>query len=314
MIIDNGILRAEVVVECGANLFSLIHKETGCEIMRRPGSMEELRESPCVYGTPVLFPPNRIGKGRFQACGREYVFPVNDNDGRDNHLHGFLYKRPWRVDECADARMLLRFTNGSDSGFFELFPHEFEFRLEYELDGDSLIQRVAVKNCSKSPMPFGLGFHTAFAVDPDDRCRIALDERRWLIDDRSKLADGTEIELGEFECFRGKWTASESLAMSGHMPVGEAFDRGDGVMLRGAALERRGYGLRVYYETGKEYPHWVLWNKFGGNGFVCIEPQSWVVDAPNLSIPPECSGFRCLAPGEEWKGRTELTIKTSGEV
>ena len=34
-------------------------------------------------------------------------------------------------------------------------------------------------------------------------------------------------------------------------------------------------------------------------GYVCPEPQTWTIDAPNSSLPPEISGFDAIAKGDK---------------
>ena len=53
----------------------------------------------------------------------------------------------------------------------------------------------------------------------------------------------------------------------------------------------------------------MLWNGGGGQGFICPEPQSWLVDAPNLSLPPQTSGFTALAPGQSATTRLRYALE-----
>jgi aldose 1-epimerase len=41
-----------------------------------------------------------------------------------------------------------------------------------------------------------------------------------------------------------------------------------------------------------------MWNDKGFNGYFCPEPMSAMIDAPNLDLPADLTGYRELAPNE----------------
>src|SRR5690606_6572710 len=103
-----------------------VHEPTGTELLRVPESVEAFWQRPALYGTPVLFPPNRIADGRFTYRGREYRFDINE-PARGNHIHGFVHKRPWQlvraemdasgravVETCFDVATIADRVNGGD--------------------------------------------------------------------------------------------------------------------------------------------------------------------------------------------------------
>lgn len=52
----------------------------------------------------------------------------------------------------------------------------------------------------------------------------------------------------------------------------------------------------------------MLFNKGGCEGFVCAEPQTWIIDAPNSMLPPDKSGFRALKPQRYLSTETHLAL------
>ena len=66
----------------------------------------------------------------------------------------------------------------------------------------------------------------------------------------------------------------------------------------GAVLTHKEEGTRVTYQVDPFYKHWMVWNSNQEGSFVCIEPQNWRVNAPNLPIPAEESGMACIEAGE----------------
>jgi aldose 1-epimerase len=47
------------------------------------------------------------------------------------------------------------------------------------------------------------------------------------------------------------------------------------------------------------YKFIIVWNDGGSKGFFCPEPMTAQIDAPNLDISPELSGYTELAPNGE---------------
>ena len=67
---------------------------------------------------------------------------------------------------------------------------------------------------------------------------------------------------------------------------------------RPGPISLKGPGGTLVCERDERFRFVMLWNGDGRQNFVCPEPQSWMVDAPNLPLPPETTGFEALQPGE----------------
>lgn len=74
----------------------------------------------------------------------------------------------------------------------------------------------------------------------------------------------------------------------------------DGKSFRGALVENRRTGARIFYEVDSQTTYWTIWNNGGQVPYCCPEPQSWTTNAPNLPNP-SAEGFRAVAPGESWR-------------
>lgn len=77
---------------------------------------------------------------------------------------------------------------------------------------------------------------------------------------------------------------------------------------RGAIIADDGTGLRLVYEPDRAFRFWVLWNGDGKGGFAALEPQTWVIDAPNSALPARQTGMAGLGPGESWRGACRLRL------
>ncbi|GIM45116.1 aldose 1-epimerase [Collibacillus ludicampi] len=288
----------------GSNLISIFHKEKNASLLRTPKSREEFWENPVLYGTPILFPPNRIGDGRFTFNGRTYHFDMNEKDKR-NHLHGFLYREKWeRVRaEVKNDRVVLETEIDSTvhPEIVRQFPHPFTVRMTYLLEGERIQQNATILNRDKEAFPWGLGYHTTFLF-PEDACTFSLTaEKRWILNERL-LPTGELEEIEDREQWqkgiRLKERALDDAFLSSASPRG----RNEAVI----ANER--LGLRITYWADENFKHWVVYNADGKQGFVCPEPYTWVTNAPHLDLPPSLTGLRVLAPGEQ------ITIKTGISV
>lgn len=92
-------LDAIIVPAWGSRIVALRCKRTGISLLREPVSEEAYLQSPLLYGTPVLFPPNRIADGRFSAAGSDYQFDINEPE-RSNHAHGLVHDKPWVLEKA----------------------------------------------------------------------------------------------------------------------------------------------------------------------------------------------------------------------
>ncbi|HEY8417147.1 MAG TPA: aldose 1-epimerase [Limnochordales bacterium] len=309
---SNGQLAFVVVPAWGSNLISLVHEPTGAELLRVPESAGAFWQGfgPVLYGVPVLFPPNRIAGGRFAYRGREYQFDINE-PARGNHIHGFVYMRPWdvvraEVDEVGRPVVETRFDvarHADREAILRQFPHHFVLTLRFALDGSTLLKEAEVHNVGAEPFPYGFGFHTAFAL-PDD-ARFALDvAKRWRLDERM-------LPTGEVEDFPFRDELARGMSLAG-VALDDAFFVGEAAKPSAATLTYAAGPARlsVRYPVDESFRHWYVYTADGRSGFVCPEPYTWIANAPNLDLPPALTGLRELAPGRHERFVTSITVAT----
>ncbi len=290
-----------LVPEVGGMVTGL--EKDGFRALNEPASFAALKGFPFVYGLPILFPPGRIDGGRFTAGGRSYRFPVNE-PSRNNSLHGFLQSRPWQQESCEERdgkqTIVLRFDADRSTDFFSALPVTFVIREILELDADGLKQRIELTNTDRIPLPVGLGFHSAFRAEKGCQLKVPVGER-VLLNDRL-LAAGTRPLSEEEELLRTEGLDPMSRSMDDQFtarPVGGS---------RSAVLQYK--DATVIYEADPFFRHWTVWNNEGRGGFVCVEPQNWRANAPNLDLPPAESGMTLLEPGKTLRVSTALRIET----
>lgn len=315
--IGAGGYEALIIPGIGGNLIQLKNSEKGLDILRTPSDIETFRARPQVYGIPVLFPPNRIEDGTFKASGRVYNFPVNEPNNNHNHIHGFLRTRPWEVTKIEsmedNAVVELTFRADKNTDFYTYYPHEFEFKLLYSISGKGLDQKATIINNSDSEMPMGLGFHTAFKVPfcsnstgKDCKIMVSVGEK-WELGPRM-LPTGKIFPLsGRDEKLRMDGVDTQGSPADGHFAAKPL--QVSGRSFHGAIIEDKSNGLRLIYEVGSGYKHWMIWNETGDKGFICPEPQTWAVNAPNIKLPDEVTGFIMLKSGQIWEDKCSIYVE-----
>lgn len=315
ILLKHGAYSAVMLPRLGGNLVSFRDDDKNWHFLREPSEAEfaEFVKSPKVHGIPVLVPPNRYDGGRFAFGGREYQFPVNE-PATGNHLHGFAADSEWTVadygsDESKSwVKMTLKFDEHHP--FHSHFPHSFTLTNTYTLSADGLTQHFEAVNDGAEAMPFMLGFHTAinapFAPEStreDIAVRVTIG-KRWELDGRM-LPTGNKLDL----------SAGEARIASGEGdPYFEDLDNHytaapqDGRNV--AEVADRKAGVRLVYDAGLKYKHWMIWNNKSNGRFFCPEPQTNMVNAPNVNLPAEETGLIALQPGETWSETSRLYVES----
>jgi aldose 1-epimerase len=309
-----GPYEATVLPEKGGTLISFMDVEKDYHFIRdpRPDQMEHFKTRPFEYGIPVLFPPNRYDKGTFRFQGKTYQFPVNEKE-TNNHLHGFLYDLPWSVSDNGsdeeECYVVLKQVVDEESKVYQYFPHTFIMEITYTLSTQGLTQKVNITNDGSEPMPCMLAFHTAFKVPfashsalKDYRTTITIGER-WQLNERM-LPTGKYQPLNEEE---------EKLKTTGSYPYFEPMDNhytaypqnGRNYMTLTDTREK----VKLVYDVGLNYKYWMVWNNRAEGEYICPEPQTNLVNAPNVHLPTEETGIIVLKAGESWSETSRIYIE-----
>ena len=289
--IENAQWYAFVDLLHGANCIALRNEKLGIAVFREPKADGE-RDNWFLYGMPILFPVNRIQGGRFLFEGRQYEFPINE-PATGCHLHGELHKMSFTLVEKQKERLLCRFAASKERPYLG-FPHEFEILAEYALAEEGLCHTLTVINRSERNMPLLLGFHSTFSSLPfrggkaqDIRIFAQIDEEYERRMESDFLPTGKKLPLD---------AVSQALCSSGLCPLGKTISRhyrGGGI-LSVFDVEKR---LRIVYKPDEKFKFRLIYGK-ASEGYVCLEPQTCLVNCPNGPFSREEGGFDFLRPGE----------------
>lgn len=296
---------AAICPQRGANLIRLARPDLGLDALRTPAGLADFTEgNPYLWGTPILFPPNRISGARFTFEGRVYRWPLNE-PATGCFLHGSIHETPFTVVEEAADRAVLRYRATAEAPYLT-FPHAFTMTVTYTLDKGGLCQAVGIRNDSPLTMPVALGFHTTFRIPftrggrPED-VRLALSCGREIPRNMADYLPTGELvtDFAWREDYRRGAMAPCAHNISRHYEMAEP---------RRMALTDAATGARVVYEADESYRYWMVYNG-GSRDFLCVEPQTWMNNCPNAPFPREETGFDCLAPGAEKTYRTWIRLE-----
>ena len=248
-----GAWQAEIAPQMGMNTVRLTCD--GRAVLRSPVSWEALKEGSCVYGTPILLPPNRTEEGRFTFDGKTWQLDINEPAFR-NHLHGYVHCQSFAVKSASDTHVSAVYENKG-----ETFPYPYRMEVNFSITQEGYLQEFLITNTGDSDMPVAFGLHTVFAAPQSIAVPI---HKRWKV-------NSCHIPTGELEELSD-----------------EAQTYRDGVNPNGREVRgfytSCGYEARLgefCYRVSDNFNQWVLWNAEPDSGFCAVEPMCGAVNALN---------------------------------
>ena len=285
--IENEYLKVTVTT-WGAQVKSVVRKCDGVEHI--------WNADPDVWGyhAPILFPhTGKVVGGIIEAKGKSYP----------SGQHGFarLMEHDF-VDQTEDT-IVLELCSSQET--LEKFPYDFRLISTFTLENDTLHHTLTVENLDGDSLPFGIGYHPAFAV-PFDDAHVATDYELRFSESESPICINYlphGLEHGDIYHLGHNISA---------IPVDEKLFANDShcmVNLRSATLGlyEKGTGRAVVCNI-QEFPYTLIWSKPGMPQFVCIEPWQSLPSQENGSSKWEDKAHAAiLLPGESWS----TTLSTS---
>ena len=302
---------AIVVPVLGSNVLRLRDNEKGMEIFRYSDDLtvSEFMNSAEVWGLPTLYMPNRLDGGTLRTSDAVYHFPVNESRF-GNHLHGFVHKRAHKIKDMGaeDGRafVVTEYIYDENDFFFACFPVKFRLEITIELSDSGLKHTVSLTNMSDKMLPVSLATHTTINspfVDGGEQRNIRLQLpaiKKLMFNKKRWLPDGREETLGSWDTEYVNGTKKPVLQNICNDMYTAGTVKLDGEDFHGCVMTDTASGKKICYETDEKYKFWIVWNDKGGNGYFCPEPMTAQVNAPNLDIPREKSGYEELAPNQTY--------------
>ena len=285
--IENEYLKVTVTTQ-GAQLKSVVRKSDGVEHI--------WQADPAVWGyhAPILFPyAGKLVNAEMVAKGKTYT---------GCKPHGFARTTEHKPVFCGEQTVVLELTDSEET--LALWPFRFRLVSTFTIEGDTLHHTLTVENHDEEMMPFGIGYHPAFALPFDDKHTYADYEFRFDSVESPICMDQSQGGLTGKEHY---WLGHNirSIDIDEHL-----FDNDSHCM---TGLSSRTLGL-YEKDTGRgvvcairSFPYVLIWSKPGEPKFVCIEPWNSLPSPANGSTDwNEKPAAAILNPGEEWS--TTLSI------
>ena len=286
--IENEYLKVTVTT-WGAQIKSVIRK---CD------NVEHIWQAdPAVWGyhTPILFPyAGKVVDGKIEAKGNTY----------EAGQHGFARCMEHDfVEQTGDTIVLELCT---DEETYAKFPYEFRLISTFTLENDTLHHTLTVENLDEGQLPFGIGYHPAFAVPFDDR-HAATDYELRFSETESPIC---------MNCLPTGLVQKDHYCLGSNIrtiPLDEKLFANDShcmVNLQSATLGlyEKGSGRGVVCSI-EEFPYTLLWSKPGMPKFVCIEPwhslPSFAGSSRKWEDKPAAA---ILNPGEAWSTTLRMSF------
>lgn len=304
-ILHSSELEVTLLPRLGNSVISLWDHKEERQILRQPDESDQtfFMQKPYHFGIPLLVPPGRIRKGQFKFEGTNYQF--DQNTAGDNHIHGLHRTQAWCVSDIEEdeegCAVTTEFRTVDDAHWMEQFPVSLKFEMTYRLEGARLRQTLKVTHLGEHRIPFGIGYHTWFMIDGEpERWKLSLPvESIYELNDEL-LPSGEVLPLGHLD------SLNQGMNLQG-TNFDTALRIGDQQPVEALLLRDDGYGLR-YTADKNLFRHWVVYTKGTAEQFLCIEPYTWLPDAPNIPKDASFTGLITLEPGQSLELYTALEM------
>ncbi|SCM74231.1 conserved hypothetical protein [uncultured Pleomorphomonas sp.] len=248
------------------------------------GAPDETAAFPLVpYG-------NRIGGNAFSFAGHPYR--VAPNAGDRYRLHGDGWLSDWTVEAATGSSATLSLRQASDAAA----PWDYLARQTITLDDRRLTLTLSVENTGRDALPFGLGWHPYFPLNP--RTRLTAPASSIWLEGPDHLPV-EEVPLPADLDFR-------KAAPLPNRWINNGFEGWNGC----ARIDWPERGLTLLIDADPIFSRYVLYRpdtardpSYAGEWF-CLEPMTHAVDAFHRD---SFDGLSPLAPGDRIEGTVRLT-------
>ncbi|MBO9608991.1 MAG: aldose 1-epimerase [Paenibacillaceae bacterium] len=299
---------AEVVPQVGNNLYRF--ESGGRQVLVPPAKVSAFKDEEFAdfrYGTPILFPPNRVRDGRFTYKGKAYQLPLNEPP--HFHLHGEICSKAWRVVETGasdeeGAYVVSEFRYAEHPEILAYFPHPLTFTVTVRLLEGRLAFSGTIANEGEEEAPFAFGLHPYFSIPFGAGEEITLQvpsTAEWPV---SNLA----LVTGEPSMTDYSRSLNEGVSISDYPQLGcslLSLTAGESSTCR-MFMNNRGY--TIAYRFGPEFPYVVLFRPDWSSAY-SLEPYTYVTDAFNLPYDQELTGAKGLGAGATFRFSTSMWVE-----
>lgn len=295
----------------GAAVLRMRDEKNGIEVFRYKEDVtaEQIDGQREIWGLPTLYLPNRFDAGIIRTSDGVYHLPVNE-PLFGNHIHGWVHKRAHNI-ECYSSQdnkcvLVTSYVFDENDEMFEYFPLKFKISYTFTLSAEGLLQEIYLTSNSSKALPVSICTHTCLNAPMCDggkestmRMKVPVGDKCGLTDRFLPTEEFLPLEDWDMEYKNGT-----------KVPTGQVIENDmykaemntyKGKPFYGTVITDTENGHTLCNEVSKEFRFWNMWNHDGDKGYFCPEPMTAMINAPNLSLSKEVSGYAELSEGQTFK-------------
>ena len=295
----------------GCNVIRLRDNEKKMEILRysEDTPISELAHSPFLWGLQPLYPQNRFEDGVIKTSDSIYHLPINEGE-RNNHIHGFIHDRVFKVKETGvkdgKAFLMAEYEYDENDIFYNYLPLPFNLKITAELSNAGLSYTMEFINKADKVLPMSAAAHTAInaafvdvGVQEDILLELPVSERVIATDERW-LPTGEFSPLDDYDMLYKNGKMRPILRDINNNHYRASVTKLNGKDFHGCIITDTKSNKKICYETDEKFKFWVVWNQGGFKGYFCPEPLTAMLNAPNIDLPRDKTGYYEVLPGETY--------------
>ena len=285
------------IISISSNSLTASIDTMGAQLMSlRKGESEYLWQGDSNWWprrAPILFPIVGVLKGGKAESAEGTVSLAR---------HGLARLNQFEIVEQSTSSVTLQLKSTEET--LKAYPYDFELKLIFSVDGDTLTQTYEVNNPANVVLPFTLGAHPAFNIPIPGVKTTALDQYHLLFT-RSWTSYGPSI-TDEGLC---DYTTPQKLIVdSDTLPLSwELIDREKTITLEDVPDRRitlaastetpsEAHGIQMDFEG---FDYLGIWSAAPGCPFVALEPWCGIADTVDCDgIFEHKPGIISLEPGQ----------------
>ena len=278
-----------VVLKDGAMLTSL--KKDGTEYLWQGNAKYWAGQAPVCFPIVGVLP-----EGRALAFGKEVKMK----------RHGVARINPFELEtQCKNS---VTFLQKSSDATREQFPFDYELRIKYTINGDTVTNEYIVKNTGEEKLPFVIGGHPAFNCpltkgEKFEDYTVTFDKNITTACLRPDHETGLVDVRKHYEVMNGGNT----------LPLRhDLFEKNDALIFENVEaksatlLGKNGKGIRIEYQ---DMNNLLIWSAVGKAPFVALEPWTGISSCSDENeVFENKRGMTVLAPFEEASFKFKMTM------
>ncbi len=278
-----------VVLKDGAMLTSL--KKDGTEYLWQGNAKYWAGQAPVCFPIVGVLP-----EGRALAFGKEV----------EMKRHGVARINPFELE--AQCKNSVTFLQKSSDATREQFPFDYELRIKYTINGDTVTNEYTVKNTGEEKLPFVIGGHPAFNCpltkgEKFEDYTVTFDKNITTACLRPDHETGLVDVRKRYEVMNGGNTL--------HLRH-DLFEKNDALIFENVEaksatlLGKNGKGIRIEYQ---DMNNLLIWSAVGKAPFVALEPWTGISSCSDENeVFENKRGMTVLAPFEEASFKFKMTM------